>query len=372
MGQIGTNKRVLSVDIFRGITIAAMILVNNPGTWGAIYPPFEHAKWHGLTPTDLIFPFFLFIVGMSITFAYTKKKEHGISVDVYKKIFSRTFKLIGLGLVLAGFLLSPPFFKDLSTLRFPGVLQRIGIVFFISSFLFLYLNWKSLLAIFVFILIGYWYIMIRIPIGGELPLLTKENNWATIIDQKILTLDHMWKIYDPEGLLSTVPAIATTVFGMFLGMILLDKNKSEQQKLGLFVIIGVVALVVGYVWGMYFPLNKALWTSSYVLVTGGWASLIYALIYFVADVLGYSNWGKPAIIFGSNAITVFFMSGIVARIFGMIKLSNGKSIHGNLYEILSSVISIPKLSSLIYAIFVIIFYYFVALVMYRKNIFIKV
>ncbi len=369
---MSTSKRILSVDIFRGITIAAMILVNNPGTWGAIYPPFKHAKWHGLTATDLIFPFFLFIVGMSITFAYTKKKEHGITGDVYKKIISRTLKLIGLGLILAGFIITPPFFKDLSTLRFPGVLQRIGVVFFISSLLFLYLNWRSLLAIFIFILIGYWYIMTQIPIDGELPLLTKENNWATLIDQKILTLDHMWKIYDPEGLLSTIPAIATTIFGMFLGMILLDKKKSEQQKLLSFVIIGIIALVVGYVWGMYFPLNKALWTSSYVLVTGGWASLTYALIYYIADILGHNDWGKPAIIFGSNAITVFFMSGVVARLFGMIKLANGKSIHGNLYEILSSVITIPELSSLIYAFFVIVFYYFVALVMYRKKIFIKV
>lgn len=370
---MSTSKRILSVDIFRGITIAAMILVNNPGTWSAIYPPFEHAKWHGLTPTDLIFPFFLFIVGMSITFAYTKKKEHGITVDIYKKIISRTLKLIGLGLILAGFMIAPPFFKDLSTLRLPGVLQRIGVVFFISSILFLYANLRVLLGVFIFILIGYWYIMTQMPIDGIVPLLTKESNFASVVDLKILTVDHMWKtLYDPEGILSTIPAIATTIFGMFLGMILLDKKKTELKKLSLFVIIGVIALVVGYAWSAYFPLNKALWTSSYVLVTGGWASLIYALIYYVADILGHSDWGKPAIIFGSNAITVFFMSGIVARLFGMIKLPNGNSIHGNLYDILSSIVTIPKLSSLIYAIFVIVFYYFVALLMYRKKIFIKV
>ncbi len=370
---MSTSKRILSVDIFRGITIAAMILVNNPGTWSAIYPPFEHAEWHGLTPTDLIFPFFLFIVGMSITFAYTKKKEHGITGDIYKKIISRTLKLIGLGLILAGFMIAPPFFKDLSMLRLPGVLQRIGVVFFISSILFLYANWKVLLGIFIFVLIGYWYIMTQLPVDGIMPLLTKESNFASVVDLKILTVDHMWKtLYDPEGILSTIPAIATTIFGMFLGMILLDKKKTEQKKLSLFVIIGIAALVIGYAWSVFFPLNKALWTSSYVLVTGGWASLIYALIYFVADILGHHEWGKPAIIFGSNAITVFFMSGIVARLFGMIKLSNGKSIHGNLYEMLSSIITIPKLSSLIYAFFVILFYYFVAWVMYRKKIFIKV
>ncbi len=370
---MSTSKRILSVDIFRGITIAAMIMVNNPGTWGAIYPPFRHAEWHGLTPTDLIFPFFLFIVGMSITFAYTKKKEHDVTVDVYKKIISRTLKLIGLGLILAGFLITSPFFKDLSTLRLPGVLQRIGIVFFISSFLFLYLNWKVLLGIFVFILIGYWLIMTQVPIDGAMPLLTKESNLASVVDLKILTVDHMWKtLYDPEGILSTLPAIATTIFGMFLGMILLNKNRSEQEKLKYFVIIGIVALIIGYAWGEFFPVNKALWTSSFVLVSGGWASLVYALIYYIADILDHNDWGKPAIIFGSNAITVYFMSGVVARLFGMIKLSNGKSIHANLYEMLSSVITIPELSSLIYAILVIVFYYLVALVMYKKKIFIKV
>ncbi len=367
------SKRILSVDIFRGATIAAMILVNNPGTWSSIYPPFRHAKWHGLTPTDLIFPFFLFIVGMSITFAYSKKKEQGINAGVYKKIISRTLKLIVLGLILAGFTLSSPFFKDLSTLRFPGVLQRIGLVFFVASLLFLHLNWKALLGLFIGILIAYWLIMTQVPINGELPLLTKESNLASVVDLNILGIDHMWKtLYDPEGILSTVPAIATSIFGMFLGMILLRKNRSQQEKLVSFIVIGMVALLTGYLWSVIFPLNKALWTSSYVLVTGGWASLVYALIYYIADILDHNNWGKPAIIFGSNAITVFFLSGVVTRLFGMIKLSNGKSIHGNLYEFLSSIITIPKLSSLIYAIFVIIFYYFVALWMYKRKIFIKV
>lgn len=370
---MSTKQRILSVDIFRGVTIAAMILVNNPGTWGAIYPPLEHAEWHGLTPTDLIFPFFLFIVGMSITFAYSGKKAKGITPDVYKKIISRTLKLIGLGLILAGFTLHPPFFKDLSTLRFPGVLQRIGVVFFFASLMFLHMNWKGLMAVFVIILIGYWLMMTQIPVNGEMPLLTKESNLASVVDLNILTVDHMWKtLWDPEGILSTLPAIATSIFGIFLGMITLRKDKTHQEKLKYFVLIGIIALILGYAWSMIFPLNKALWTSSFVLVTGGWASLVYAATYYIADVLGHSEWGKPAIIFGSNAITVFFLSGVIARLFGMIKLSNGKSIHANLYEILSSIITIPKLSSMIYAIFVIVFYYFVALIMYKKKIFIKV
>ena len=369
---MNTSNRVLSVDIFRGITIAAMILVNNPGTWSQVYPPFLHAEWHGLTPTDLIFPFFLFIVGMSITFAYTKKKERGVNISVYKKIISRTIKLIVLGLILAGFTIVFPFFKEFSTLRFPGVLQRIGIVFFIASILFLNVNWKVLLGIFISILIGYWIILTQIPIDGEVQLLTKESNLASIIDLNVLTRAHMWKAYDPEGLLSTIPAIATTIFGMFLGMILLNKNKSQNDKLKIFIVIGIITLSLGYLWSIIFPLNKALWTSSFVLVTGGWACLIYALIYFTSDILNHDNWGKSAIIFGSNAITVFFLSGIMARIFGMVKVSKDMSLHAYLYENLSSVITIPKLSSLIYAVFVIAFYYLVALILYKKNIFIKV
>ncbi|MEN8124075.1 MAG: heparan-alpha-glucosaminide N-acetyltransferase domain-containing protein [Bacteroidota bacterium] len=370
---MSTKQRILSVDIFRGATIAAMILVNTPGTWSHVYAPFLHAEWHGLTPTDLIFPFFLFIVGMSITFAYTKKKATGITVDVYKKIISRTLKLIFLGLFLAGFKYSIPFFKELSHLRIPGVLQRIGVVFFIASILFLHFNWKTLLGIFVVILVGYWLIMTQIPVNGEMPLLTKESNLASVVDLNILTVDHMWKtLYDPEGILSTIPAIATTIFGMFLGMILLNKEKTQQEKLKYFVIIGIVALAIGYVWSIVFPLNKALWTSSFVLVTGGWASLIYAAIYYVADILGHNEWGKPAIIFGSNAITVYFLSSFMSKTFGLIKLPSGQSLHGYLYEILSSIITIPKLSSLIYAILIIIFYYLIAHILYKKKIFIKV
>ena len=367
------SNRILSVDIFRGLTIAAMILVNNPGTWSAIYDPLEHAEWHGMTPTDLIFPFFLFIVGMSITFAYTKKKEAGINADVYKKIISRSLKLYFLGFFLAGFTLTFPYFKDLSEIRLPGVLQRIGVVFFIASLLFLHFNWKVLLGIFITILIGYWLVMTQIPINGELSLLTKESNLASVVDLKILTVDHMWKeLYDPEGILSTIPAIATTIFGMFLGMILLNKNRSKQEKLKYFIIIGIVALVIGYVWSTIFPLNKALWTSSFVLVTGGWASLIFAVIYYIADILGHSDWGKPAIIFGSNAITVFFLSSFMAKTFAWARFDDGQSVHGYLYEALSSVITNPEFSSLLYAIIVITFYFFIALILYKKKIFIKV
>lgn len=370
---MGGSQRILSVDIFRGITIAAMILVNTPGTWSSVYGPLLHAEWHGITPTDLIFPFFLFIVGMSITFAYTGKKERGVTSDVYKKIVSRTLKLIFLGLFLAAFTLEFPFFKDFSNLRIPGVLQRIGVVFFIASLLYLHSNWKVLLAVFVAILIGYWYLLTQIPIDGAAPLLTVESNLPAVIDMKILTNNHTWKSnYDPEGILSTLPSIATSIFGMFLGMILLNKKRQPMEKLKQIIAIGLLALALGYAWSLSFPLNKALWTSSFVLVTGGWACLVYAVIYYVADISGKTAWGKPAIIFGSNAITVYFLSSFISKCFYLITLPNGQTIHGYLYGILSSIITIPKLSSLIYAIFVILFYYGIALYLYKKKIFIKV
>ena len=367
---MATSNRILSVDIFRGLTIAAMILVNTPGTWSHVYAPLLHAEWNGLTPTDLIFPFFLFIVGMSITFAYSKKKKDN---KISKVCLVTKILLIFLGLFLASFTLSFPFFKDLTGIRIPGVLQRIGVVFFIASLLFLNFNWKGLLAIFIMILIGYWALMTQIPIDGVMPELTRASNLGSVIDLKLLTNAHMYKSdYDPEGILSTLPSIATTIFGMFLGLILLNKNKTQQEKYRYIVIIGVAALILGYLWDITFPLNKALWTSSFVLVTGGWASIIYALIFYVSDILGINSWGKPAIIFGSNAITVYFLSSFTSKLFGLIKLSNGRSLHGNLYDFLSSIISNPKLSSLIYALLVISFYYLIALLMYRKKIFIKV
>jgi predicted acyltransferase len=245
-------------------------------------------------------------------------------------------------------------------------------VFFVASILFLNFNWKVLLGVFICILIGYWYVMTQIPINGEAPLLDKVSNLATVIDTKVLTRAHMWKIYDPEGLLSTIPAIATSIFGMLFGKMLISQNRSNQEKLMFFIVIGIVALAAGYLFSIIFPLNKALWTSSFVLVTGGWACLIYALIYYITDVLKKTKWGTPAIIFGSNAITVFFLSGVIGRLFGMIKVNDDESIHGFLYGHLSSIITNPKLSSLIYAIGVIVFYYLVALVLYKKKIFIKV
>ena len=361
------SNRVVSVDILRGITIIAMILVNNPGTWTSVYPPLLHADWHGLTPTDLIFPFFLFIVGISISYAYKNKPN---SSSTYRKITIRSLKLIGLGLFLSLFLPYFPFFRDFETLRFPGVLQRIGVVFFISALLFLNLNWKQLVAITIIILVSYWLFLGFVPLpDGTLPTFDRApNNWANYVDVNILG-KHTWKNdYDPEGLLSTIPAIATCILGIFTGMFLDSKHENKDMML---VLAGSLLLLLGYVWSLWFPLNKAIWSSSFVLVTAGWASIILAMVYYMTDVKKL-KFGKVFIYVGMNAITIFFLSGFIAKSFGLLKI-NGQSIHSLLYKtIFEQPFLDAKLSSTLYAIAVISFYVLVGYVMYRKKIFIKV
>lgn len=365
------KKRLLSVDVFRGITILAMILVNNPGSWSHIYPPFKHAPWHGLTPTDLIFPFFLFIVGITITLAYKNTKV--VTSATYKKITIRSLKLIGLGLVLAVFLAKPPFLKPLATLRFPGVLQRIGVVFFITAILYFNLSKKGLLIAFISILVVYWLLLTQIPIDGVLPTLARESNLASVVDLKVLTTNHMWtKLHDPEGLLSTLPAVATSISGLLTGFVLIDETIKPLLKVRFYLIASAVLLFLGYLWHLSFPMNKALWTSSFVLVTTGWGLLVFTAIYYLCDIKNIQKWSTPFKAFGMNAITVFFLSGFFAKCFYHIKLSNDTSIHGTIFKMLQEVITTPKLASLVYALFVVFFYYLLATLLYKKKIFIKV
>ncbi len=377
------SNRITSVDIFRGMTIAFMILVNTPGTWSHIYWPLDHAKWNGITPTDWIFPFFLFIVGTSIVLAYHKKKT---DAKVYKKIITRSFKIILIGLLLAGFNYHFPFFKNISHLRFPGVLQRIGVVFFVTALLFAKIkNWKFYLIILPVILLGYWYAMTQININGEKPKLTKTNNLASVIDRAVFGKNHMWKHYeetgyvqgdyDPEGLFSTLPAIATSILGIFLGLILVNTRISPHTKTIMFLAIGLILFLLGLFWSHYFPLNKRLWTSSYVLYTGGLAFFFYGIIYFIADILNYKKWSSIFIYLGSNAILIFTLSVFIAKSFYLLKIPGTKhTIHGWLYHNLYVVPlgSSNELSSFLYALSVVVFYIFVAWWFYRKKIFIKV
>ncbi|WP_347173545.1 acyltransferase family protein [Polaribacter uvawellassae] len=361
------NARIESVDILRGLTIVAMILVNTPGTWAHIYPPLLHAEWHGYTPTDLIFPFFLFIVGVSIAFAYQNKSPN---VKTYQKIGVRSLKLIGLGLFLSAFLPYFPFIKDLSRLRFPGVLQRIGVVFFFAAILSLHFNWKILLGTVFILLFGYWIWLGFIPLpDGTLPTFDRAtNNWANYVDVTFMK-GHIWKKdYDPEGLLSTLPAIATSLIGVLIGKIMLHQKSMKTIKL---FSLGAIMIGLGYVWNVWFPFNKAIWSSSFVLVTAGWATVFLSILYYINDVKKIAI-GSIFKYVGSNAIVIFFASSFITKVFYLTKVGD-TTIHGWLYKtFFTSVISIDKLASLSYALAVVSFYVLIAYILYKKRIFIKV
>nr|WP_299071719.1 heparan-alpha-glucosaminide N-acetyltransferase domain-containing protein [uncultured Allomuricauda sp.] len=361
------KNRVLSVDIFRGMTIVLMILVNTPGTWSNVYAPLLHAKWHGYTPTDLVFPFFLFIVGTSIALAYQNKST---STAVYKKIAVRSLKLIGLGLFLGAFTITFPFFKDFAEIRFPGVLQRIGVVFFFTAVLFLNLNWKKLIWVAAILLIGYWLLMVFVPVEGVASTLERApNNLANYVDVQIFGTHNYKPDYDPEGLLSTIPAIVSSLLGIFTGLILTSKH---DKKTMLLFGIGGSMLLVGHLWDFIFPINKALWTSSFVLVTAGWANIVLALIYFLTDVkkIKLGSIFKYA---GANAITVYFLSSFITKLFYTIKVDEDTSLHGWIFnKIYAHDFMTMELSSLLYGLSVVSFYCLLAYVLYKRRIFIKV
>lgn len=374
--------RLLSLDVFRGITVAAMILVNNPGDWGHIYPPLEHAEWNGCTPTDLIFPFFLFIVGVSISFALGSKKE--IIADHNKLLWTaakRALILFCLGLVIHSFRI---FLKDptqvLPTLRIPGVLQRIALVFFITALFFLKTSTKTQFRAFVIILISYWIIMTFIPVPGFGPAnLEKETNLGAWIDRSIFTEAHLWsssKTWDPEGLLGTLPAVGTGLFGLLVGTWLKRKDREDAVKISWMFSMGFLAVIFGLLWDLFFPINKALWTSSYVLFAGGLATISLAFCYWIIDVNHYKSATKPFVVFGVNAIAVFFLSAIIPQIINLIKLTTSTGEKLGLipyaYQTLIASHFSPVNASLVYAVTFVFIWLLILWVMYNKKIIIKV
>lgn len=361
------KDRIVAVDIFRGLTIVLMILVNTPGTWSNVYAPLLHAKWHGYTPTDLVFPFFLFIVGTSIVFAYRNKQANS---GTYKKITIRSLKLIGLGLFLGAFTISFPFIKEFAAIRFPGVLQRIGVVFFFAAILFLNLDWKKLVGLAVVLLVGYWAMMTLIPVEGVTSTLERApNNFANYLDVKIFGSHNYKPDYDPEGLLSTIPAIVSALMGIFTGLVLASKRDDKIKSM---LLMGAGLVVLGHIWDLVFPINKALWTSSFVLVTAGWANLVLALIYYITDVKKI-QFGSIFRYAGANAITVYFLSSFITKLFYSIKLDGETSIHGWLFNtIYVHDFMSMKLSSMLYGLSVAGFYCLLAYIMYKRKLFIKV
>lgn len=377
-------ERLLSLDFFRGLTVAAMILVNNPGSWSNIYAPLEHAEWNGCTPTDLVFPFFLFIVGVSIAYALGSKKLDPASHNkTILKALKRGLILFGLGFILAIFprnFATYDFVETIKTVRIPGVLQRIAVVFFIAAVIFLKSSEKTIFRTIIVILLGYWILMMFVPVPGFGDAnLEKETNLGAWLDRTILTEAHLWKsakTWDPEGILSTLPAIATALFGVLVGVYLKRKDVDAANKIAWLFSVGTLATLAGLLWDLHFPINKALWTSSYVLYTGGLATIILALSYWIIDVNKYNGFTKPFVIYGVNAITVFFVSGLMPRLVNMIKveLPDGKEIGALswIYQTCFVPYFSPINASLAYAITFIMFFFVILWFMYKKNIIIKV
>lgn len=367
------NQRLISLDVFRGITVAAMIMVNNPGSWDSVYAPLLHAPWDGCTPTDLIFPFFLFIVGVSIHFAYQPKLEQGLNQKVVMKIVKRTAIIFGLGLFLALF---PNF--NFSTVRIPGVLQRISIVFLFCSLIYFKAGWVSQIRIGATLLIAYFLMMTLLPVPGVGPAsLEPETNLGAWLDRLLLD-GHLWsqsKTWDPEGILSTVPAIATGILGMLTGQLISKITQPAERVTWLF-FIGAILIVAGMAWGLLFPINKALWTSSYVLYAGGIAMQFLAACHWLIDVQGIKKWSTPFLYYGLNAIFVFVASGLLAKILGRIKVmgANGEenSLWGYIYETIYASWLSPKNASLGFALTLIFLFGLILRWMYKKKIFVKV
>jgi predicted acyltransferase len=365
-----TKDRLISLDVFRGLTILLMTIVNNPGSWATVYPPLLHSEWHGCTPTDLVFPFFIFIMGVAVSFAMPTKTY---DKTTFNKIFTRSLRMICLGIFFnffgkiqlfglegillvfgrliitagVGYALMGNFNAKLKTylavsifaiylilaydgieaykiVRLPGVLQRIGIVYFIASLLYLKTTQRTQLLIAIGILLSYWAILTLIPAPGfDITNLEKGTNLAAWIDS-VLLKGHMWEVtntWDPEGILSTIPAIATGIIGLLIGQ-LLNSPILKIEKAKKMAVIAIALIVTGQLWNIIFPINKALWTSSYVLYTAGLATLVLAILYYCIDIADYKKGTKLFLIWGVNPMIVFFLSEIIPQAFVAISFPN--------------------------------------------------
>jgi predicted acyltransferase len=428
------KERLLSLDVLRGITIIMMVLVNNPGSWGNIFAPLEHAEWHGCTPTDLVFPFFIFILGAAIPLAIVTKE---LNQQTFIKILTRSLRIISLGLFLSFFgkielfdlsgyplliaklvitaivayallgnfeqkvklylvltifliymVLAFSGIEAYQEVRLPGVLQRIGIVYFFSSLVYLKTGIKGQIITVALLLLGYWAVMTLILVPDFGPSnLDKGTNLAGWIDNLLLE-NHLYaatKTWDPEGILSTVPAIANGIVGLLIGQILISRIAIMDKAKKMF-IAGLGLAILGLLWNLVFPINKSLWTSSFVLFTAGCATLFLTIFYYVIDIKGYKNWTKPLLFWGVNPMIVFFLSGILPRVLSSINVANPAYVIDNSEEIPEHIgiqeywnkfcivpyFDDPKVASLIWALLNVTFWSLVLWYFYKKKLFFKV
>ncbi len=389
------QKRLLSLDVFRGLTVAFMILVNNPGSWSHIYAPLEHAPWNGWTPTDLVFPFFLFIVGVAISLSFSKHRETGEDRKALtRKVIRRTILIFAFGLLLNGWPFGIPFnaqmakewdiwffFRRWTDIRIFGVLQRIALAYCAAGLITLYLpkvRDRMLAGLGFFAL---YEILMRVPLvtGWGAGDFTLQHSFERWLDLTLLGEHHVWHgqglPFDPEGIVSTLPAVVTVLLGVFVGDII-RKDWKHSDKLSSIFTLGVLFYFAGNILSPWEPINKSLWTVTYVLMTGGLAMIMVVFASWIVDVKGWVKWAKPAIVFGSNPLVVFVGSGLLARTLYMIRWTRADgtliSIKGLLYNNWVVPYFTPINASLTYALVNIIFWTIILWYLYSKRIFIKI
>lgn len=329
------SERLVSLDVFRGMTVAGMLLVNNPGTWSAIYPPLAHAPWHGWTPTDLIFPFFLFIVGITTELSLRARRARGDDERaILRQVLRRGALIFLFGLLLSGFpfFTWPPALEGATFLervvhrvehwRIMGVLQRIGLAYLCGALLTLRTTLRQQLLIVATLLFGYWALMTLVPVPdtgvpGRFVLDKPDQLLSAWLDRTVLGVDHLWsgaKTWDPEGLLSTLPAIATMICGTFAGRWIAEQQRPLPERLAALFAVGALAMMVGLMWHWVFPINKNIWTSSYVVFTAGIGAVSLATCMWLIDVMQWRRWTFPFVIYGVNPMLAFLGSGLMARL----------------------------------------------------------
>ena len=397
-----TRERLVSLDVFRGLTVAGMLLVNDPGTWSAIYPPLRHAEWHGWTPTDLIFPFFLFIVGITTHLSLAARRERGDGdAALVRQVLRRGAIIFGLGLFLAWFpgytwgtvagVAEPTLWERvvdrLYHVRIPGVLQRIALAYVLGALLTLKLPWRAQLATAAALLLGYWAVMMAVPVPGTgatgfAAIAEGPTTVAAYVDRLLLDWgrwgNHLWAssvTWDPEGPLSTIPAVVSVMLGVFAGRWIGRALPLAERLNGLFA-AGALAMVVGLIWHWGFPINKSLWTSSYVVFTAGMAAVALATCMWLIEVRGSRWWTSPWIAFGVNPIVAFVGSGLLARlIYSVIRVEmDGRQVplQAAIYETVYAPWLAPRDASLLFAISFVLLWYVVLRALHRRRIYLKV
>ena len=389
---------MLSLDVFRGLTVAGMLLVNNPGSWNAIFPPLEHAEWNGWTPTDLIFPFFLFIVGITTELSLGARRARGASDrDLAQAIIRRGAVIFLLGFLMSWFpfyqwgnvdgIADPTFWQRFTYrvdhVRVFGVLQRIGIAYALGGLLTLRTTLKQQVLILAGLLYGYWFVMTLLPVPdtgalGALMLESRGGNMAAWVDRAVLGTKHIWVggvVFDPEGPLSTIPAIGTVILGVIAGRWIASPRPLVDRVAGLFA-AGALAAMVGLIWNWSFPINKSLWTSSYVLFSAGMACLTLAACMWLIDIYRVTGWTRPFVVFGVNPIVAFVGSGVMARlIYSMWRVNvDGRptSAQAAFHRAVFAGWLPPRVASLCFALTFVLFWYAILAVLHRRKIYVRV